>query len=58
MTALYQKYRPKSLDDIVGQKHIIATLKQANASNKFSHAYLFVGSDGVGRSSVRQDYYS
>lgn len=50
--ALYRKYRSKSFDDVVGQDHITRTLKNALASGKISHAYLFTGPRGVGKTSV------
>lgn len=50
--ALYRKYRSKSLDEIVGQEHITATLSQALKDNKISHAYLLTGPRGVGKTSV------
>lgn len=50
--ALYRKYRSKSLDEIVGQEHITTTLKNAIKSGKISHAYLFTGPRGVGKTSV------
>lgn len=50
--ALYRKYRSKSFDDVVGQDHIIKTLKNALAKGKISHAYLFTGPRGVGKTSV------
>jgi DNA polymerase-3 subunit gamma/tau len=50
--ALYRKYRSKSLDEIVGQEHITKTLKQALKSGKISHAYLFTGPRGVGKTSI------
>lgn len=50
--ALYRKYRSKSLDDVVGQEHITKTLKNALAGGKVSHAYLFTGPRGVGKTSV------
>lgn len=50
--ALYRKYRSKSLDDVVGQDHITRTLKNALKSGKISHAYLFTGPRGVGKTSV------
>jgi DNA polymerase-3 subunit gamma/tau len=49
---LYRKYRSKSLDEIVGQEHITTTLKQALAQGRISHAYLFTGPRGVGKTSV------
>jgi len=50
--ALYRKYRSKSFDDVVGQDHITKTLKNALAAGKISHAYLFTGPRGVGKTSV------
>lgn len=50
--ALYRKYRSKSLDEIVGQEHITETLRRAIASGKISHAYLFTGPRGVGKTSI------
>lgn len=50
--ALYRKYRSKSFDDVVGQEHITKTLKNAIAQGRISHAYLFTGPRGVGKTSV------
>lgn len=50
--ALYRKYRSKSLDEVIGQPHITTTLKNALKSGKISHAYLFTGPKGVGKTSV------
>ena len=50
--ALYRKYRSKSLDEIVGQEHITDTLKRAIKAGKLSHAYLFTGPKGVGKTSI------
>jgi DNA polymerase-3 subunit gamma/tau len=50
--ALYRKHRPKKLDDIVGQDHITATLGQALRTGRISHAYLFTGPRGTGKTSV------
>lgn len=50
--ALYRKYRSKSLDEIVGQEHITKTLKNAINSGKISHAYLFTGPRGTGKTSI------
>jgi len=49
---LYRKYRSKSLDEVVGQDHITTTLKNALKTNQISHAYLFTGPKGVGKTSV------
>ncbi len=50
--ALYRKYRSKSFDEIVGQEHITDTLKNAIKKGKLSHAYLFTGPRGVGKTSI------
>ena len=50
--ALYRKYRPKSLDDMVGQDEIVTVIKNAIISNKISHAYLFSGPRGTGKTST------
>lgn len=49
--ALYRKWRPKTFDDVVGQGHITKTLKSEVESGKISHAYLFIGSRGTGKTS-------
>ena len=50
--ALYRKYRPKSFDEVVGQEHITETLKHQVESGNISHAYLFTGSRGTGKTST------
>lgn len=50
--ALYRKYRPKTLVDVVGQDQVVSFLSRALAENKISHAYLFVGPRGTGKTSV------
>jgi DNA polymerase-3 subunit gamma/tau len=50
--ALYRKYRSKSLREIIGQEHITDTLEQALKQGRISHAYLFTGPRGVGKTSV------
>ena len=50
--ALYRKYRSKSLDEIVGQPHITKTLANAIKLGKLSHAYLFTGPRGTGKTSI------
>lgn len=50
--ALYRKYRSKSLSEIVGQQHIISTLQNALKQGRISHAYLFTGPHGVGKTSI------
>lgn len=47
--ALYRKWRPKTFDDVVGQEHITVTLKNEVAAGKPSHAYLFCGTRGTGK---------
>ena len=47
--ALYRKWRPKSFDEVYGQDHITSILKYEIANSKFSHAYLFCGSRGTGK---------
>ena len=49
--ALYRKWRPKTFDDVVGQAHITETLKQQVAGGRPSHAYLFTGTRGTGKTS-------
>lgn len=50
--ALYRKYRSLSFDDVVGQDHIVRTLRNALKTKRISHAYLFTGPRGVGKTSV------
>lgn len=47
--ALYRKWRPKTFDDVVGQRHITETLKGQVSSGRLSHAYLFIGTRGTGK---------
>ena len=47
--ALYRKFRPDTFDKIIGQDHIVKTLKNQIANNQVGHAYLFCGSRGTGR---------
>ena len=49
--ALYRKWRPKTFDEVCGQDHITSILKYEVANSKFSHAYLFCGSRGTGKTS-------
>ena len=49
--ALYRKWRPRDFDDVCGQEHITDILKYEVAENKTSHAYLFCGSRGTGKTS-------
>ena len=50
--ALYRKYRPQTFTDIVGQNHIVSVLKNAIDKDQISHAYLFYGSRGTGKTSI------
>ena len=50
--ALPLKYRPKTFDDVVGQEHVTRTLRNAIASGRIANAYLFVGSRGIGKTTL------
>ena len=50
--ALYRKYRPQSWDAVVGQDHVVTTLKNAVAAERVAHAYLFAGSRGTGKTTM------
>lgn len=52
MRALYRRYRPKTLSEVVGQEQVTETLRNALAQNKIFHAYLFIGPRGTGKTSV------
>jgi len=47
--ALYRKYRPLIFNDVVGQEHVVETLKNQLLNNKISHAYMFTGTRGTGK---------
>jgi DNA polymerase III subunit gamma/tau len=49
---LYRKYRPQSFDAVVGQQHVVQTLKGALTSGRLSHAYLFSGPRGTGKTTL------
>lgn len=49
---LYRVYRPQKFDDVAGQEHIITTLQHAVEENKISHAYLFCGPRGTGKTTI------
>ncbi len=49
--ALYREFRPKTFDEVVGQDHIVKTLKHQIQTNSVSHAYLFCGTRGTGKTS-------
>ena len=50
--ALYRKYRPTTFDDVVGQDVVVKTLINAIKNNKLSHAYIFSGPRGTGKTSI------
>ena len=50
--ALYRKYRPKEWDEVLGQDHVVTTLKNAIAADRVAHAYLFAGSRGTGKTTL------
>lgn len=50
--ALYRMYRPQSFDDVVGQTHVTKTLRNAISKGKQSHAYIFSGPRGTGKTSI------
>jgi len=50
--ALYRKYRPKTFDEIVGQKAVVAALRNQVKYNQIGHAYLFTGTRGTGKTSM------
>lgn len=50
--ALYRKWRPKKFDDICGQKHVTTSLKNQIKANRISHAYLFCGTRGTGKTTA------
>lgn len=51
-TVLYRKYRPRSFEEVLGQEHIVSVLKNAVKAGRISHAYLFSGSRGTGKTSL------
>ena len=51
-TALYRKFRPQTFDSVIGQDHIVKTLKNQMRSERVSHAYLFCGTRGTGKTST------
>jgi DNA polymerase-3 subunit gamma/tau len=50
--SLYRRHRPRTFDDVVGQDHVVRTLRNAIEQGKVHHAYLFVGSRGTGKTSM------
>jgi DNA polymerase-3 subunit gamma/tau len=51
-TSLYRRHRPQTFDQVVGQEHVVRTLRNAVERDRVHHAYLFVGSRGTGKTSV------
>lgn len=51
-TALYRKYRPSGFEEVIGQEHVVTTIQNAVASGSFSHAYLFTGPRGTGKTTM------
>jgi DNA polymerase III subunit gamma/tau len=51
-TSLYRRHRPGSFEEVVGQQHVVRTLRNAVEGGKVHHAYLFVGSRGTGKTSM------
>lgn len=51
-TALYRKFRPKTFGEVVGQDHVIQTLKNQIISGRIGHAYLLTGGRGTGKTST------
>lgn len=52
MAVLYQKYRPQTFSEVIGQDPIVQTLKNAAAAGELAHAYMFTGSRGVGKTTI------
>jgi DNA polymerase III subunit gamma/tau len=52
MTSLYRKWRSRSFDDLIGQPHVVRTLRNAVAGQRVAHAYLFTGPRGTGKTSM------
>src|ERR1043166_3039844 len=52
MASLYRRHRPRTFADVVGQEHVVRTLRNAVEQGKVHHAYLFVGSRGTGKTSM------
>ena len=52
MESLYRKYRPQTFADVVGQQHVVGTLERAVLEGRTSHAYLFCGPRGTGKTTI------
>lgn len=55
MESLYRKYRPLTFDSVVGQQHIVSTLEHAITEGRLSHAYLFCGPRGTGKTTMARN---
>ena len=51
-TALYQKYRSTTFDEVVGQEYVVKSIRNAVRSDKIGHAYLFCGPRGTGKTTM------
>ena len=56
--ALYRKYRPSKFADVIGQEHVVKVLEAEAKSGEISHAYLFAGTRGTGKTSVARIFVS
>ena len=56
--ALYRTFRPKTLDDVVRQEHVVTILKHQIETGKIGHAYLFCGPRGTGKTSIAKIFAS
>ena len=52
MESLYRKYRPQTIEQVVGQSHVVSTLERAVTEHRLSHAYLFCGPRGTGKTTM------
>src|ERR1700750_1256506 len=52
VASLYRRHRPRTFADVVGQEHVVRTLKNAVEQGRVHHAYLFVGSRGTGKTAM------
>ena len=52
MESLYRKYRPQTFEQVVGQSHVVSTLERAVTEHRLSHAYLFCGPRGTGKTTM------
>src|SRR3954468_1487090 len=52
MASLYRRHRPRTFADVVGQEHVVRTLRNAIEQDKVHHAYLLLGSRGTGKTSM------